>query len=121
MWNLIRKFFAKPYQCCMEQHNQFYCYCSIDPPCSAADEGGAKEFFEKYHYALLYDMFDLEWDDKIKLEEIFKKLIFIYDFDKTDENIMIVFKEGTINIPGYRISIPPGGVFVCDKTKIEIF
>lgn len=120
MKNLINKFFAKPYTCCMEQHNQFYCYCSIDPPCSSVDTGGAKEFFEKYHYTLIYNMFDPEWEDKIKLEEIYKKLILIYELDPKNENLIIVYNEEKIYIPGYYVIIPKGGIFVYDQTKIKV-
>lgn len=107
----------------MEQHNQFYCWCSIDPPCLSVDEGGAKEFFEKYHYALIYNMFDPEWDDNIKLEEIYKKLILIYDFDPQDSGsgLIIVYKEDKVYISGYCVSIPKGGIFVYDQTKVEVF
>lgn len=120
---LFRKFFYKePYICCMEMHNQFSCYCSIEHPCPPAGEGGAKEFFEKYHFAIIHNMFDPEWEEKIQLEEIYKKLILIYEFKPDEKNLQIVYKEhDRVYLPDKKfIFIPSGGIFIYDKTKIDI-
>lgn len=104
----------------MEQHNKFQCHCSIEPPCQPAGDGGALEFFNKYHYALIWNMFDPEWDHKTKLEEIFKKLSLIYKFTSEDKDIIIVHNEEKIYIPGYYVLIPPGAIFVYDRTKVDV-
>jgi len=121
--NFIQKLFHRePYICCMEMHNKFECYCSIEPPCPPAGEGGAKEFYDKYHFSILHNMIDPEWDDKIKLEEIQKKLILIYGFTPDDEDVMIVYKNHKkVYLPNKKyVSIQPGTVFIYDSSKIKI-
>lgn len=123
MINFIKKLFHRePYVCCMEMCNQFSCYCSIDPPCPPAGEGGAKEFFEKYHFSVIHNMFDPEWEEKIQLEEIYKKLILIYEFDPQNENVQIVYKNHKrVYLPNKKyVPIQPGTVFIYDSSKIKI-
>mgnify|MGYP001017580803 CR=1 FL=1 len=80
MINWIRKFFIKtPYVCCMELHNILECYLSLKIPSIGPIEG-FRGFFHENHFMIGHRMFDPEWDDSIKLEEIYKKLILIYIF-----------------------------------------
>jgi hypothetical protein len=122
MIDFIRKFFIKtPYTCCMELHNELGCYLSLRIPSIGPIEG-FRAFFWENHFLIAHRMFDPEWEDKIQLEEIYKKLLFVYDFDPKDKNLMIVRGEKKVYIPERKIYIPlpPGGVFVYDKNQLKI-
>lgn len=110
------------YQPTMELWNSLKCYCSIDPPCPPADQGGALEFFKKYHFSVIANMYRPLWRRKVKLEEIYKKVKIILSDEFDEENLIIVYrKHKKIFLPnGKYISMPYRGVFVYDKSKIEI-
>lgn len=107
----------------MEMHNKFNCYVSIDPKGPSCGEGGVIKFFDKNHFLIAHNMFDLDWDEKTKLEEIVKKLVLICDFDLNDKNIAIVHKRHKrVYLPnGHYVPIPPRGIFVYNKLKLEVF
>lgn len=122
MISFIRKLFATPYECCMELIPGFGCYISIDQ--TARDSvSGFKQFFEKNHFMIGHCMFDTDWDKEIILEEIVKKLIAIYNFNLTDENIIIVYKDhDKIYLPnGQYVILRQRGIFVYDKSKLKVF
>ena len=122
MIKLIKKLFSTPYECCMELHNQFGCYISIIHP-SYDSIDGFRKFFNENHFLIAHNMFDETWDDKIKLEEIFKKLILIYDFDSKDEDIVIVYKNhNKVYLPNNKfVCLSSRSIFVYNKKKINIF
>lgn len=121
MKNLLNKFFAKPYSCCMEQHGEYKCYVSINHP-SVDSIDGFRKFFDENHFLIAHNMFDEEWDNKTKLEEIYKKLLLIYEFDPKDKNICIVYKDHKkVYLPnGFYVSLPPRSIFVYDLNKVKI-
>lgn len=121
--NFIKKLFHRePYVCCMEMHNKFNCYCSIEHPCPPVDAGGAREFYDKYHFGIIHNMIDPEWDEKIQLEEIYKKLILIYNFDSDEKNLQIVYKGHKRVYLSNKKFVPliPGSIFIYDKTKLKV-
>lgn len=120
MINLFRNFFAKPYTCPMELHNEYGCYISAYHPADYIES--FREFFKRNNFIIAHNMFDEKWDEKIKLEEIFKKLIMIFNFNPNDENIILVYKKHKkVYLPNrYYVDIPTGGIFVYDKSKINI-
>jgi hypothetical protein len=123
MINWIRKFFIKtPYVCCMELHNILECYLSLKIPSIGPIEG-FRGFFHENHFMIGHRMFDPEWDNKIQLEEIYKKLLMVYDFNPKDENLIIVRGEQKIYIPErkFYVPLPPDGVFVYDKSKLKVY
>lgn len=118
----ILKFFIKtPYTCCMEFNCRFGCYLSLQIP-SVGHEEGIRDFFAENHFLIAHRMFDPEWENKIQLEEIYKKLLFLYNFHPKDKNIIIIMGEKKVYIPERKIYIPlpPGGVFVYDKSKLKV-
>jgi hypothetical protein len=117
----IRKLFAKPYIIGMELYNKYGCYISIDFSSSSPDEGFI-DFFNKNHFLISHNMFDENWEDKIKLEQITTKLLSIYNFNPNDQNIIIVYKNHKrVYLPnGDYVSLFPGSVFVYDKSKLKI-
>ena len=121
MNNLIHKFTSKPFQCCMELHNKYNCYVSIDFTADSFEHGLFK-FYEQNNFLIFYNIFDINWDHKTILEEIYKKLILICGFDPNDKNIIIVYEPSRkIYLPKNKyISIVPGGIFVYDKSKVEV-
>lgn len=123
MLNFFRKLLSKEYTPpWIELHNQFSCYLPLAFSTKTSEEG-AKKFFDDNHFIIAYNMFDEEWEEKIILEEIFKKLLIIYNFDPNDSNIIIVYKNHQkVYLPNLQyVTIPPRGVFVYDKSKLEVF
>lgn len=121
--NWLRKLFnnKKEQMHIMEQHNQLFCYCSIDknyPPCTF---GGAKLFFKNYHYSVMANMYDPSWDEKVKVEEVLKRVKLILE-EQCDDNTIVVYKKHKkIFLPGERfVRIPRNGIFVYDKTKVNV-
>jgi len=115
------KFLSEPYTTCMEKHNSFGCYLSLK--ISSKDfESGIREFYEDHHFIIAFNMFDPEWDEKLQLEAISKKLILIYHFNPSDENLIIVYKNHKkVYLPNNKhVVLPPGSIFVYDKSKIKI-
>lgn len=120
MFNWIRKFLTrKPYTCCMELHNEFGCYVSIYHPSKDSIDGFNK-FFKENYFLIVHNIFDSNWEDKIKLEEIHKKLTSMIEFDCDDKNLIIVYNEKKVYIKEHYILIPSGGIFVYDKTKVDV-
>jgi len=121
MNNLLNKFFTKPYQCCMELHIQYDCYISVYHP-STDSIDGFRKYYEQNHFLIAHNMFELEWDENIKLEEIYKKLLLIYEFDPEDKNIFIVYKNHKkVYLPNrLYVPLPPRSVFVYDSSKIKV-
>ena len=105
----------------MEKHPEFNCYLMHKPePHKLVDERSLN-FFKENHFVVGWNMFDPEWDNDTQVEQVFKRLIAIYNFSPRDENI--VFERGPKYIyfeDHQYIRIPFGGVFVYDKTKVEV-
>lgn len=121
--NFLKKLFAKPYVTkCMEMHGEYECFISIDPEGPSCEEGGPRLFFDTNHFLICHNMFDTDWDEKTVIEEVFKKLILICNFDPNDDNIVIVYKNHErVYLPNnLYVEMRPRGVFVYDKSKIKI-
>lgn len=110
------------YQPTMELWWSLNCYCSIDPPCPPADEGGALEFFKKYHFSVIANIYNPFWRRKTKLKEIYKRIKIILPDGYDNENLMIVYRHHKkVILPDNRyILMPYRGVIVYDKSKIEL-
>lgn len=121
MKDLINKFFAKPYTCCMEIHNQYGCYISIHHP-SIDSIDGYKEFFKQNNFLIAHNMFDEEWEEKIQIEEIYKKLLLIYEFDPKNQNLIIVYKNHKrVYLPNNTyVRLHSRSVFVYDSSKLTV-
>ena len=123
MFNWIKKLFIKtPYICCMEMHNQFGCYLSLQIPSIGPIEG-FNGFFEENNFLIAHRMFDpTSKKDEIE-KEIHHKLTNVYDFDPKDKNIRVVSGPSKIYVPSrkFYIPLPPGGVFVYKKDKLKVF
>lgn len=121
MLNFIKNIFAKPYTCCMELYTSYGCYLSIHHPSEGLIDG-FKEFFKRNHFLIAHNMFDEEWEEKIKLEEIYKKLLLIYKFDSEDKNLVIVYKNHKkVYLPnGSYVPLPPRSIFVYDSSKLKV-
>jgi len=123
MINWIRSFFIKtPYTCCMELHNQLGCYLSLKIT-SVGPIEGFREFFEDNNFLIAHNIFDPEWTNEVQLEDIGNKLVMIYQFDPNNKNLVIVRGEKRVYIPerGFYVPLPPGGVFVYDKSKLKVY
>ena len=118
---LINRFYAKPYKTCMELHNDYQCYISSSHPSETSIEG-FKKFFDENHFLIAHNMFDDDWDEKTKLEEIYKKLLLIYEFDPHNKNIIIVYKNHKkVYLPNnLYVPLPPRSVFVYDCSKLKV-
>lgn len=105
----------------MELHNQYGCYLSISFP-SEDSIDGFRKFFNENYFLIAHNMFAEEWDEKTKLEEIYKKLLLIYEFDPEEKNICIVYKNHKkVYLPnGFYIPLPPGSIFVYDSKKVKV-
>jgi hypothetical protein len=104
----------------MELHNILKCYISIKPSNKSFGEE-CLDFFNENHFLIGWNMFDPEWDNEVQAEEIFKRLILIYNFSPSDENIVFVRGPKVIYFEDHQfVKLPPGGVFVHDRTKVEI-
>lgn len=121
MINFIRKLFIKkPYICCMELHNQLGCYLSLKIPSEGPLEGW-RGFYEDNHFIIAHNIFDPNLEDEIQTEEIYNKISYVYDFNPRENNIAILKGEKKIYLlTGYYVEIPPGGVVVYNKNKINI-
>lgn len=121
MKNLLSKFVSKPYTCCMEMYNDYGCYISIIHP-STDSIDGYRKFFNQNHFLIAYNMFDEDWDERTKLEEIYKKLLFLLEFDPKDNNICIVYKnhKKVYLSNGFYVPLPPRSIFVYDSNKVKI-
>jgi len=120
--NFFRKLFSKKY-CppCIELTNRLLCHVFMDPNSSTHEEG-AQKFFNTNHFTVAYNMFEEEWDEKVILEEVFKKLILIYNFDPNNPNIIIVYKDHKkVYLPNrLYVDNPPRAVFVYDRSKVKV-
>lgn len=107
----------------MEYHNHLHCYCSIEPPCSPCTYGGALEFYQKYHFSSIENIYDSDWDQKIRFEEILKRLKIIFEDYLDPENTIIVYKEhdGVILPDDRYLKIPEyNGIIIYDKSKLDM-
>lgn len=121
MINFFKKMFSKQYIPCMEVHNRYGCYLSLKVPSNDFDEG-IKLFFDENNFIIAYNMFDPEWDRKTILEQIFIKILKIYNFDPNDKDIDLVIGKNKIYLPnGYYVLIPEDGIFIFNNKKINIF
>jgi len=120
MKNLILKLFTKPYNCSMELHKHYGCYVSPYQPADYSES--LREFFKRNHFLIAHNMFDENWDEKTQLEEIYKKLLLIYQFDPNNQDIIIVYKNHKkVYLPnGFYVPLPQKSVFVYDKGKIKV-
>ena len=109
----FRKFFAKPYNPCMELHNQLGCYFTIYHPSTGSIEG-YNQFFYENHFLVI---------SHIKPEHNIKKLLSsVYSFDINNSNIKILKGERKVYLPNKTfVSLDENSVFVYDKSKIKIF
>lgn len=108
------------FHCIMELNRKLNCWTSISP-----NDGNSHHemmsFYDKNHFMIGYDFFDPTWSNEIQSEEIFKKLILLYKFDNNDENTNIVRGPKVIYFKDRQfVELPPGGVFVYDKTKVKV-
>ena len=111
---------GKPYSCPMEKNNKLNCYVSFKPS-NSDPRKECLDFFEENHFIIGWNMFDPEWSNETQAEEIFKRLILIYDFKPTDENLLIVRGPKVIYFEDHQfVKLPPGGVFVYDKTEVKV-
>lgn len=111
---------GRPYSCTMELHNKLKCYISIKSSNKSFGEE-CLDFFNENHFSIGWNMFDPEWDNEVQAEEIFKRLILIYNFSPSDENIVFVRGPKVIYFEDHQfVKLPPGGVFVFDRIKIEV-
>lgn len=111
---------GRPFQCAMELHIKLKCYLSIQLSNKSFDEE-ILDFYNKNHFLIGWNMFDPEWDNEVQAEEIFKRLILIYNFSPSDENILFVRGPKDIYFEDHQfVKLPSGGVFVYDKTKVKI-
>lgn len=120
--NIFKIFSRKEFICeCIELHNEYKCILPIKLP-SEDFISSAIQFYEENNFTIVYNIIDPEWEEKIQLEEIYKKLILIYNFDPKDDNIVIVYKNHKkVFLPNnFYINIPPGAVFVYDKSKLKV-
>ena len=103
----------------MENHNKFNCYISILPQWNRY-EYEHLDFFERYNFVIGYNLYDSEWENEVQLEEIFKKIMIMFNF-KDLENLVIERGEKIIHLPDGRYTpIPKGGIFLYDKSKIKV-
>lgn len=108
----------KEFTCAMEGNINLKCDTSVLPD---AEGSMPIDFFNKHHFAIGWRFFDPNWENDIQAEEIFKRLILLYEFSPNDDNLLIVRGEKKISIPNYQyVMIPEGGIFVFDKTKIKV-
>lgn len=105
----------------MELHTQYGCFLSLHIESEKPDQG-FKKFFEENHFLIAHNMFDDEWEEKVQLEEIIKKLLLVYEFEPQDDNIKIVYKDHKrVYLPNKLfVPLPPRSVFVYDSSKIEV-
>jgi len=110
------------YSCPMEFNRVLNCWVSFSP-----DDGNSHNemmsFYDENHFMIGYDFFDPEWSNEIQAEEIFKRLILLYNFDNTDENLLIVRGPKTIHLPSKNhqfVELGPGSIFVYNKREIEV-
>lgn len=105
----------------MEQHNELLCYCSIDknyPPCTY---GGAKMFYQNYHYSVMANVYDEDWTDDVRKEEVIKRVKIILEDECNDDTVIVYKKHKRIFLEnGKFIAIPYQGVFVYDKSEINV-
>ncbi len=105
----------------LELHAQFNCWFSFDFESSGDVHDQRLNFFKKNNFLICHNMFDKDWSNEIQAEEIFKKLILLYELKPNDENVIIVRGPNTIYFPGHRfIKLMEGSVFAYDETKIEV-
>jgi hypothetical protein len=105
----------------MELHNEYGCYISVAHPSQTSIEGFRK-FFNENHFLIAHNMFDEKWDEKTKLEEIYKKLLLIYEFNSLDNIIIVYKKHKKVYISNnLYIPLPPRSIFVYDSSKLEIY
>jgi len=103
----------------MEIHNKFNCYVSILPQWGRY-EYEHLDFFKKYNFTIAYNIYDPEWENEVQLQQIFKKLMIMFDF-KDLEDLVIERGEKIIHLPdGTYTPIPKGGIIVYDKSKIKV-
>ena len=112
---------GRPYSCPMELHNILKCHLSYKPEPYKLVTEKSLNFFSENHFLIGWNMFDPEWDNEVQAEEIFKRLILIYNFSPSDENIVFVRGPKVIYFEDHQfVKLPPGGVFVYDKTKVKV-
>lgn len=112
---------GKPYKLAMEQHNTFKCYLSYKPELYKLVAEKSLNFFKENHFLVGTNMFDPEWSNEIQAEEIFKKLILIYGFEPTDENLVIVRGPEVVYFRDHRfVKLSAGDILAYDSTKIEV-
>lgn len=106
----------------MELHTGYNCYVSIEHP-SEDTVDGLRKFFNTNHFIIAHNMFEEDWSDQIKLEEIYKKLLLIYQLNPEDENICIVYKDHKrVYIREKQfVPLPPRSVFVYDSSKVDVW
>lgn len=110
-----------PFECSMELNLYFNCHLSSKFSETGYCDQKILDFFNENHFLIAWNMFDHNWSNEIQAEEIFKKLILIYNFNPNDENLLIIRGPKVIYLSDHQfIKIPNRGVFVYDKTKVEV-
>lgn len=121
MINIFRKLFSKPFKVCTERHETFLCFMSFDPTIPYSKDL-YKDFYNKHHFLVGCNMYDVNWDEKIILEEILKKLVCLYGFGPEDKDLMIVKDPKRIYLPTWEyVDVAPGGIVAYDKSKLKVF
>ena len=112
MFNLFRKFFAKPYTCCMELHNLLGCYISIHHPSSGPIEG-YNQFFYENHFIIISNI--------RKEQNISDILSSVYSFGMKSSNIKIIKGKKKVYLPNQTfVTLDENSVFVYDCKKIRV-
>ena len=109
------------YECSMEYNFELNCYSSFTPSGTGNSRQEILDFYNENHFAIGWNFFDPEWSNEIQAEEIFKRIILIYDFNPNDENILIVRGPKIIFFKNKTFAkIPEKSIFIFDKTKVKI-
>jgi hypothetical protein len=111
--NITRKFFAKPYTCCMELHNILGCYISIYHP-SVGPIEGYNQFFYENHFLIIGSLREEQ--------NVSDVLSSVYSFDIKSPNIKIIKGEKKVYLPNKTfVSLDENSVFVYDCKKIKVY
>jgi len=113
MFNIINKFFSKPYTPCMELHNILGCYISIHHPSSGSIEGYNQFFYENNFLVI----------SQLKPEQDISQILSsVYSFDTKNPNIKIIRGKRKIYLPNKTyIELDEDSVFVFDRKKLKVF
>lgn len=105
----------------LELHQQFNCWFSFDSESSGSVHDQRINYLKTNNFLVCHNMFDKEWSNEIQAEEIFKKLILLYELKPNDVNTLIVRGPNTVYFSDHRfIKLAEGSVFAYDQTKVDV-